>query len=36
MGGICGAYDPAGGVDEAALKRMTDLLAYRGPGKDGF
>lgn len=30
MCGICGVVDPAG-VDEAALRRMTDAIAHRGP-----
>lgn len=36
MCGICGIYDPRGGVDESELKRMTDLMTYRGPDRDGF
>jgi len=36
MCGICGAHDPEGRIDEGALQRMTDLMAYRGPDKDGF
>ncbi len=36
MCGICGIYDPSGTVDESNLRRMTDLMRYRGPDRDGF
>lgn len=36
MCGICGIYDPAGDIRESELQRMTDLMSYRGPDKDGF
>src|SRR3990172_6031095 len=34
MCGICGVY--GGEPREAGLKAMTDVLAHRGPDKDGF
>jgi asparagine synthase (glutamine-hydrolysing) len=38
MCGICGLLhlNPARPVDEALLRRMTDVMAHRGPDDDGF
>jgi asparagine synthase (glutamine-hydrolysing) len=38
MCGICGVYHYRGDgrVDEPQLKRMTDVIAHRGPDDDGF
>jgi asparagine synthase (glutamine-hydrolysing) len=38
MCGIAGIFDPEPGrpTDQAALRRMTDALAHRGPDGDGF
>ena len=38
MCGICGVAfsDPGRRVDEPILRRMTDIIRYRGPDSDGF
>jgi asparagine synthase (glutamine-hydrolysing) len=37
MCGICGEFRPegAGGMDRESVKRMTALLAHRGPDAEG-
>jgi len=36
MCGICGVYGGDRTATESDLRRMTDLIAYRGPDRDGF
>ena len=31
MCGICGIYDPHGGIDEGHVRRMNETLRHRGP-----
>src|SRR6059036_3464697 len=34
MCGICGVYDPRGGIDVDLVRKMNDVLRHRGPDAD--